>query len=758
MHRAIAAFTLIACAAAGRGQTLPGVAPLTEGGDFAARMTAGIDRYLLRALAESRARRAQRWKPDFTSPAAYAKSTAPNRERLRRLIGAVDARVPYAAPWLETRVGGSAEIARTPLFRAYAVRWPVFAGVDAEGVLLEPVGAPRARVVAIPDADQSPEAFAFGPARRLAENGCLVLVPAIIDRKDTWSGDDRFSFTNQTHREFLYRMAFQMGRHIIGYEVQKALAAVDWFAAAAPRAPIGVFGYGEGGLIALHAAALDPRIAAAVVSGYFDEREAVWREPLYRNVWSLLTEFGDAEVAALIAPRRLIVEAAKGPEIDGPPAPDAKHKRAAAPGQLATPAIERVRTEVERARPAFARLGAADHLRLVESGAGLGAPASPAAIEGFLRALGIARAPRPAAAAPASIAKVDADTRMHRQFQQLIDHTQRLVAEAPFERARFWAKADATSVTAWEKSKQQYRDYFWEQVIGKLPPPSEPMAAKARVAYDRPKWTGYDVTIPVWPDVFAYGVLLVPKDLKPGEQRPVVVCQHGLEGTPQSTIDPPARPDGSRRRPWVSELASEGFIVYAPQNPYRGEENFRTLVRKANPLQLSLFSFILGQHERTLEWLATLPFVDAKRIGFYGISYGGKTAMRVPALLDRYALSICSADFNEWIWKTTRLDMPSSYLYTKEYEVNEFDLGNTFNHGEMAMLLAPRPFMVERGHHDGVSIDEWVAYEYAKVRRFYTQLGVPGATEIEFFNGPHTIHGEGTYAFLRRHLAWPGRK
>ena len=47
---------------------------------------------------------------------------------------------------------------------------------------------------------------------------------------------------------------------------------------------------------------------------------------------------------------------------------------------------------------------------------------------------------------------------------------------------------------------------------------------------------------------------------------------------------------------------------------------------------------LLGHHRAAQPhagWLATLPFVDAKRIGFYGLSYGGKTAMRVPALLDR---------------------------------------------------------------------------------------------------------------------------
>jgi hypothetical protein len=70
--------------------------------------------------------------------------------------------------------------------------------------------------------------------------------------------------------------------------------------------------------------------------------------------------------------------------------------------------------------------------------------------------------------------------------------------------------------------------------------------------------------------------------------------------------------------------------------------------------------------------------------------------------------------------------------------------------------MAPRPFMVERGHTDGVAPDEWVAYEYAKVRRFYdSKMHMPDRTTIEFFDGPHTIHGVGTFDFLRKHLGWP---
>ena len=64
-------------------------------------------------------------------------------------------------------------------------------------MLLQPEGPPVARVVAIPDADWTPEMLTgLAPgitlraqfARRLAENGCEVIVPVIINRDDTFSG------------------------------------------------------------------------------------------------------------------------------------------------------------------------------------------------------------------------------------------------------------------------------------------------------------------------------------------------------------------------------------------------------------------------------------------------------------------------------------------------------------------------------------------------------------------------------------------
>ncbi|MCA9131464.1 MAG: hypothetical protein KDB22_30500, partial [Planctomycetales bacterium] len=190
-----------------------------------------------------------------------------------------------------------------------------------------------------------------------------------------------------------------------------------------------------------------------------------------------------------------------------------------------------------------------------------------------------------------------------------------------------------------------------------------------------------------------------------------------------------------------------------PQNLYIGHDKFRTLQRKANPLKKTLFSIIVPQHQQIVNWLKSQPNVDAERIAFYGLSYGGKSAMRIPPLVPDYCLSICSGDFNDWVDKNASTRENYSYVWTNEYEIFEFDLGSTFNYAEMAALIAPRPFMVERGHYDAVGIDERVASEFAKVRFLYSaRLGIPQRCEIEWFNGPHTINGKGSFEFLDRHL------
>ena len=232
-----------------------------------------------------------------------------------------------------------------------------------EGLWLRPASLPvTARLIVIPDADDTPELACEqdGYALRLAAEGKEVLVVHLIDRDNSLSGSPSAqtaasSFqpakTNQPHREWLHRPAFEMGRTLVGYEVCKALAAVEALSEGASL-PVGVFGYGEGGLLALFLAALDTRVAATVVSGYWEGRRALHKEPLYRNLFGCALLVDDAELSWLIAPRALIIEHAAVDTVEAAPE--------ATPGRICTPSFTAVVAECARANAGLEKQGYSD--------------------------------------------------------------------------------------------------------------------------------------------------------------------------------------------------------------------------------------------------------------------------------------------------------------------------------------------------------------------------------------------------------------
>ena len=126
-----------------------------------------------------------------------------------------------------------AMIAETSKYRIYQVRWPVFTGVSGEGILLQPKISPAGNVIALPDADQTPEQLAgLAPGvqaesqfpRHLAENGFQVLIPVLINRNYLFPG---------TTQQFPYRLSEDLSINIPSCGIQSGLGKMC--------APIGLF-------------------------------------------------------------------------------------------------------------------------------------------------------------------------------------------------------------------------------------------------------------------------------------------------------------------------------------------------------------------------------------------------------------------------------------------------------------------------------------------------------------------------------------
>lgn len=763
-----------------RAQPLPGTTALEfEGDDLSGWVMDGAHEFVERKIAEATTNRARFWNyPEMptndrarlkmlspSSMAAWDKALTPNRERLKQILGVVDERLP---PRLE-RFGDDlrpAIVAKRSDYTVYQIRWDVLPGYSAEGLLVEPEAKATANIVLIPDADAVPEDVInavigsepdYRSIRNAIEQNARVVVITPISRERIPTEDRRLKRSDQTYREWIYRQAFHMGRHIIGYEVQAVSAAIDWFTKNDPDLKIGMAGHGEGGMIAFYAGALDSRVDSTSVSGFFGPTAESWREPIYRNVWGIHREFGVAEIKTLYGARDVLLNHGAFPVLEG-------HK-----GELWKPQRSAMTNEWHRLTSAspysstFSWTTSKDREPPILGSwtfppRGSPLPRKPY-VSAFLKPSG-----KPV---KVNLSSKVREARHQRIFKGMETHVQNLVRQSEHVRdERFLLKVlPELNNRRWttlkthplQKAEQfiegakTFRREFNEEAMGTFDEAPSPLRPRSRKIAETDKWIAYDVVLQVYPELIAWGALVMPKDLKPGEKRPVVVCQHGRNGVPLDTINR----NKTAYNDFAAELAERGFITFAPHNLYRGEDRYRWLDRKANTIKASLFSFIIAQHQQTLNWLGSLPYVDADRIAFYGLSYGGETAVRVPTVLEGYCLSICSGDFNQWTRKVAATDQPFSFMKTIEWEMPYWNLGHTFDYAEMAYLMIPRPFMVERGHHDGVGRDQWVAHEYAKVRWLYAQLGMVDNTEIEYFQGGHSINGEGTFDFLHKHLNWP---
>jgi hypothetical protein len=138
--------------------------------------------------------------------------------------------------------------------------------------------------------------------------------------------------------------------------------------------------------------------------------------------------------------------------------------------------------------------------------------------------------------------------------------------------------------------------------------------------------------------------------------------------------------------------------------------------------------------------------VDSDRIGMYGLSQGGMSALYQPALDTRIKASVSSAYFNT---RFVKLIGPghrgTTFLDALEEDKFFSDVIRCFSDSDIASLIAPRAFAVEAGELDS-SIDfEWSAKEFEPAKAHYEKLGI--AERIEFIG-----HEFGHVSVTRRAL------
>lgn len=361
----------------------------------------------------------------------------------------------------------------------------------------------------------------------------------------------------------------------------------------------------------------------------------------------------------------------------------------------------------------------------------------------------------------------DIDARRQRLYEQYERYYERRCEEAYRRRGERWER-DFSSPEAYCASVQPNRERF-RQMLGGWPWPREGLKPRRELLAETSAYTLERVWLTAFEDVEIDCLLLTP----PGDEpRPAVLAQHGLNGTPEDACGFIDNAEESLYRRIGIRLAERGYVVIAPHmvGGYGTDEpgashvpefagqvwgRARTqLYRRAMQIGERLYGAELFSLSRAVDFLQTLPAVDAERIGMYGLSQGGMSALWFPALDERIRATVMSAYFNSRYDKQL---IPGEhytcYLRTEEEEKHFAGQLSEFADSDIASLICPRAMFVEAGKQDGAVYWELALKAFDEVKEIYKRLGIPEKAEIGVHDGGHECRGIESIAFLDRWLS-----
>jgi len=255
-----------------------------------------------------------------------------------------------------------------------------------------------------------------------------------------------------------------------------------------------------------------------------------------------------------------------------------------------------------------------------------------------------------------------------------------------------------TTLNDWAKRREQIITAM-QEVMGPLPKSDRlvPLDVKIEEEKDCPKYVQKRITLAVedWDRLPA--LLLVPKSLT--GKAPAMLCLHPTSELGKAIV---CGMGTKPNRNYGQELAERGYVVLAPDYPGFGDY---VAARKALYEHGYSSATMKGiwNHMRCMDYLSSLPEVDAARIGCIGHSLGGHNTLFLGAFDSRVKVLVTSCGFTSFSkyyagdltgW-THEGYMPAiAAAYGKDPARMPFDFSSVL------AALAPRPLFVNAPRHD----------------------------------------------------------
>ena len=253
----------------------------------------------------------------------------------------------------------------------------------------------------------------------------------------------------------------------------------------------------------------------------------------------------------------------------------------------------------------------------------------------------------------------------------------------------------------------------WHEFMGPWPPLIEKPKLEILASTDREGLAQRRVRVEIAPEQTSEGWLLVPSGKGPF---PAVLVVY-YEPETSVGLDPK-----HELRDFGFQLARRGFVTLNIGTP--GGNAWRPETGRAGCQPLSFHAYVAANCWHVL---ASLPEVDAKRIGVVGHSYGGKWSMFAGALWEKFATVAVSdpgivfdearPNVNYWepwylgadaIEKRPKAGAPTAENPRTGAYRRLVESGHDLH--ELHALIAPRPFFVSGGSEDPPS--RWTALNH----------------------------------------------
>ncbi len=370
-------------------------------------------------------------------------------------------------------------------------------------------------------------------------------------------------------------------------------------------------------------------------------------------------------------------------------------------------------------------------------------------------------------AAPAFGAQLAASSQslpppLYRNYSRCLPDFLRGLASSAYQR-RNKALAALTTPAAIRERQRWVRETFWKLTGGR--PEPTPLNARVLGGFERPGYKLEKLVYESLPGFHVTANLYVPAAGKPPYPAILFQLGHSLLGK--------AYPSYQR---CCQGLARLGFLVLAFDPIGQGERIYypstadpaRTRLQSADDehtmpgRQLLLTGGSMTRLQtwdavRSLDYLASHPLADPKRLGSTGQSGGGTLTMMLACVDDRLAAAFVASGNTENV-ACARYNPPGSTDDAEQNFPGSGPLG--FDRWDLLYPLAPKPLVVSVSDKDFLgtyspSYIENGREEFAKLARVYRVLGRPDDIEWTSTPLPHSLEYDSrvrVYNFFLRRL------